>query len=163
EAERLDPRSVSSKRRLGFGFLALHRYAEAEDALDRGLALQPRNFTLLLYRALTALSQGELDAARARLGSLAGDPAEPALVAFAANWDLVWALSAEQRATLRTLPEAAFDGDRGLWALSLAQAAALAGDADAERRFGELAVDAVTAQLSTAPGDPRRQVALGLA
>ena len=61
------------------------------------------------------------------------------------------------------LPAEAFDDDRGLWALCLAQAYALKGDTDNVRTYAEEARKAFEEQLRAAPNDAQRHVVFGLA
>ena len=77
-----------------------------------------------------------------------------ALVAYLAfYWDLVWVLDEEQRELLLRLTPSAFDDDRGAWALCLAQAYALKGDAANVRTYAEEARKAFEEQLRAAPED----------
>src|SRR5207245_184870 len=55
QAERLDPRSVETLRRLGEALVRLRRYAEAREAFNRDLALAPANLTLIEDKAMTYL------------------------------------------------------------------------------------------------------------
>ena len=77
-----------------------------------------------------------------------------ALVAYLATyWDLVWVLDEEQRELLLRLTPSAFDDDRGTWALCLAQAYALKGDAANVHAYAEEARKAFEEQLRAAPDD----------
>jgi tetratricopeptide (TPR) repeat protein len=164
QAKRIDPRSVFLSARLGVVLLYLRRYAEAREALDQGLSLTPANLSLILYKTMSFLAEGNLEAARA---AIAATPREipPAIrVAFFASYnDLVWALDDEERALLVTLPPAAFDGDEGVWALCLAQSYALNGDTAKVRTYADEARKAFEEQLRLAPEDAQRHAILGLA
>ena len=140
----------------------MRRYPEAREALDRGLSLAPANLPLIESKAMVFLSNGDLAGARA---VLAAAPVEPTvLVAFVAGyWDLAWVLDEKQRDILLRLTPTAFDDDRGNWALCLAQAAALKGDAASARRYAGQARKGFEEQLRAAPQDAQRYILLGVA
>ena len=164
QAERLDPRDVSIKDRLGFTLLGLRRYPEAREALDRGLALAPANLSLIESKAMTFLAQGDLAGARAVLEAAPAEVEPAVLVAFLATYsDLVWLIDEPQRELLLTLTPAAFDNDPGVRAIVLAQAYALKGDAENVRIQAEEARRVVAKQLREGSEDPGRHAVLGLA
>ena len=112
EAQRLDPRSVTSLRRLGFATLRLRRISESRRAYDRGLALAPTNLALLNQKAMTYLAEGDLAGARAVLKGAPKEVDPTALVAFVANFaDLAWVLDEAQRDLLLRLTPSAFDDE----------------------------------------------------
>ena len=164
QAERLDPRSVGTRRNLGGALLRLRRYPEARETLDRGLALAPANLGMIEDKAMTFLGEGDLAGARAVLKAAPSQVEPTALVAYLANYfDLVWVLDEEQRELLLRLTPSAFDDDRGTWASCLLQAYALKGDAANVRTYAEEARKAVEEQLRAAPNDAARHAVLGLA
>ncbi len=164
QAERLDPRSVNNPSALGGALLYLRRYAEARDALDRGLALAPASLAMIEYKAMTFLGEGDLAGARAVFKAAASQVEPAALVAYAvSHYDVAWALDDEQRGVLLRLTPSAFDGDTGSWALTIAQAYALEGDAANVRVHAEQARKALEEQLRSAPEDPSLHVGLGFA
>jgi len=164
QAERLDPRSGETTRRLGEALLRLRRYPESREALDRGLALAPATLNLIGYKAMTYLGEGDLADARAVLKAAPKDVEPTVLVAYLAiYYDLVWVLDEEQRALLLRLTPSAFDDDRGTWAVCLVQAYAFKGDAANVRTYAEEARKALEEQLRAAPNDAQRHVILGLA
>ena len=113
---------------------------------------------------MTYLGEGDLAGARAVLKAAPKEVEPTALVAYLATTeDLVWVLDEEQRELLLRLTPSAFDDDRGAWALCLAQAYALKGDAANVRTYAEEARKAFEEQLRAAPDDARRHVCLGLA
>src|SRR5262249_2316282 len=129
QAERLDPRSVRTIRFLTEVLLRLRRYPEARAECDRGLALAPSNLVLIERKAMTFLGEGDLAGARAVLIATARAVEPTALVVFLASYeDLVWVLDEGQRELLLRLTASAFDEDKGVWGLCLAQAYALKGD-----------------------------------
>ena len=85
-AASLEPRSDDAESNLGGIYLALRRPAEAEAHLDRALALNSRNVFALHNRALLALREGDLPAARAfNRRELAAAPDDPAAQRLAAR------------------------------------------------------------------------------
>jgi tetratricopeptide (TPR) repeat protein len=90
------------------------------------------------------------------------DPA--ALVSYlAAYWDLVWVLEDEHRELLVRLTPSAFDEDTAAWALCLAQAYALEGDAVNVSTYAERARQAFAQRLTAKPGDAAPHIGLALA
>jgi TolB-like protein/Flp pilus assembly protein TadD len=164
EAEKLDPRSVRTKRTLGFVLLYLRRYGDAREACDRGLAIAPANLALLEWKAMTCLAEGDLPGARNVLRSAPPEVEPTALVAFFATYqDLVWLLTKEQQDLLLRLTPTAFDENRGAWGLHLAQASALRGDAAKVRLCAEEARKAYEQRLRDAPENAQQHALLGVA
>jgi TolB-like protein/Flp pilus assembly protein TadD len=163
-AERLDPRLTLIKKLLGSTLNYLRRYSEARQVLDRGLALAPTDLDLIEFKAMTFLAQGDLAGARAVLKATPREVTSAALVAYMANYgDLVWLLDEELRDLLLRLTPSAFDGDRGVWSLCLAEAYAIRGDSAGVRTHAEEARKALEEQLRAAPQDAQRHASLGLA
>ena len=163
EAQRLDPRSVTSFRRLGMATLRLHRHAESRKALDRGLAIAPTNLALLHHKAMTYLAEGNLAGAREVLRSAPKEVDPTAFVAFMAIFaDLAWVLDEAQRDLLLRLTPSAFDDDRGTWAHCLAQASALKRDEPNVRKYAEIARAEIEQQLEGVPQEAQRRAALGI-
>ncbi len=163
KAERLDPRSVVTRLQHAGGLLRLRRYVEARETIDVGLALSPGHLGLIESKAMTFLGEGDLERARAVIKSVSSEVEPTALVAYVAEkWDLVWLLD-EQRELLLRLTPTAFDDDRGAWAICLAQAYALKGDAANVRAHAEEARTAFAEQLRATPHDAQLHVLLGLA
>jgi tetratricopeptide (TPR) repeat protein len=164
QAELLDPRSVNNPRALSDALIRLRRYPETREASDRGLALAPANFDLIENKTMTFLGEGDLAGARAVLKAAPKEVEPTALVAYLAQYnDLVWVFDEQQRELLLRLTPSAFDDDRGTWALCLAQAYALNGDAPNVHTYAEEARKAIEEQLRVAPADAQRHVVLGLA
>ncbi len=163
QTERLDPRSLSNLVALSDALLLLRRYAECVEICDRGLAIAPGHLNLTQNKAMTFLGKGDLAGAKAVLKA-APKEVEPALVAYLAEYyDLAWVLDESQRDLLLRLPPSAFDDDQGVWALRLAQAYAMKGDAANVRTHAEEARKAFEEQLRATPDDARRHGGLGLA
>jgi serine/threonine protein kinase/tetratricopeptide (TPR) repeat protein len=138
QAERLDPRSPWIKVYLAGALLRLHRDREAREVLDQGLDLAPDNLELLGFKAMWHLARGDLEGARAVFKSAPPEVEPTTLVAFTGRfWDLIWVLDEPQRELLLRLTPGAFDDDRSMWGLSLAQACALKGDPESARTFAD--------------------------
>jgi TolB-like protein/Flp pilus assembly protein TadD len=164
QAERLDPRSVNNPSALAGAFLFTRRYREARNACDRGLALAPASLTLIEYKAMTFLGEGDLAGARAVFGAAPGEVEPAALVAYLANtYDIVWALDDAQKELLLRLTPAAFDDDPGGLALSQAWLYALKADTPNVRTHADNARKAFEEQVRAAPEDPSLHLNLALA
>ena len=164
QAANVDPRSVVNLTALGYALQRLRRYPEAREFYERGLALAPANLSLIGETAMTFLGEGNLAGARAVLNAVPREVGSIALVAYIATAnDLVWVLDEQQRELLLRLTPSAFDDDRGTWARSLSQAAALERDAANVRVYAEEARQAFEEQLRAAPDNAHRHVVLGLA
>jgi len=164
QAERLDPRSVTTRMGHASGLLRLRRYVEARETIDGGLALAPDHLGLIESKAMTFLGEGDLERGRAVIESAPAEVEPIALVAFVADkWDLVWLLDNEQRELLLRLTPTAFDDDKASWGLSLLQADALKGDPVNLRAHAEETRKAVEEQLRAKPDDAQRHILLGIA
>ena len=162
-AREQDPRSYGVANVLGATLLRLRRTGEARETIDRGLVLAPAQLNLIRLKAMTFLQGGDLAGARAVLAAAPKEVEPTALmVGFATGDDLHWVLDEAQRDVLLRLTPGAFNGDRGVWGLTLAQAWALRGDQAKVREYAEEARKAFTAPGSeTRGGEP--DVYLGLA
>jgi len=125
QAERLDPRSVNNPSALGGALLYLRRYAEARGELDRGLALAPASLTMIEYKAMTFLGEGDLAGARAVFKAAASQGEPEALAA---------GVGPSGAYVQPTLPDAAHA------MASIATAASAAALAACEWYFGKLVV-----------------------
>ena len=161
QAERLDPRSIPQRLRLGQALFHLRRYAEAREALDRGLDLAPANLTLISQKAMTFLGEGDLPGARNVIASAPKEVEPASLVAYFGSLDLVWVLDEPQREVLLRLTPSAFSDDRAAWALALLQASEK--DAQKRRKYAGEAVKALEEHVRAAPDDALRRAALGVA
>ena len=163
DAARLDPRSATAVRRWGIVLLSLRRYPEAHEVFDRALALTPSNIFVNELKLITYLGQGDLASARSFLQSALKHVDPATFVAFTAqNQDLFWLFDTKQTDVLLRLTPDAFDGDRGIWGLCLAQAYALKGDSANVRTYAEEARKAYEEQVRQTPNDAQRHVELGL-
>ncbi|HEY7635344.1 MAG TPA: protein kinase [Gemmatimonadales bacterium] len=164
EAQALDPRSINTARRLARTLLWMRRYPEAMRATDQGLALAPDNLELFENKAMIHLAQGDLEGARAVVRSIPKEIEPTVLLPYLANfWDLAWVLDKKQRGVLVGLPLSAFDDDRGVHGLVLAQAYALDGDQVRSRAFGDSGAVAFAEQLRPTPDNAQLHALRGLA
>ena len=85
-------------------------------------------------------------------------------MAYVATYgDLVWVLDESQRKLLLRLTPSAFDDDRAIWGISLAQACALNGDSAGVHSYADEARKAFEQHVSAAPRSPQSHALLGLA
>ncbi|MBL6752568.1 MAG: tetratricopeptide repeat protein, partial [Nevskia sp.] len=77
QASLLDPRNTALLTQLGGYYLALRRFAQAEGAYDRALAVAPGDAEVIAGKAGVLQSAGDLDGADLLLEPLPFDPAEP--------------------------------------------------------------------------------------
>jgi serine/threonine protein kinase/tetratricopeptide (TPR) repeat protein len=163
-ASALDPRSARVAAQRAVRLLWLRRYPEAQVASDRALSLAPTDIGIIEDRAMVPLAQGDLAGARAVLHAVPHEVDPAKLVVVVAHfWDLVWVLDDQQQRLLLGLGPDAFNNDRGIWGLVLAQAHALRGDPARTRVYAESARIAFEEQLKDTPDDAQRHVLLGLA
>jgi TolB-like protein/Flp pilus assembly protein TadD len=163
-AQALDPRSGNIAWRLATELLWMRRYPEALEAVQRGLAVAPNNLDLLEIRAMTSLAQGDLAGARAFVRQVPAGVEPTAFVAyFGTYWDLYWVLDDPQQQLLLRLTPSAFDNDRAIWGLVLAQTYAHRGDPAHARAYADSARAAIEQHLQATPDDPSQLINLGLA
>jgi TolB-like protein/tetratricopeptide (TPR) repeat protein len=158
----LDPRSVASWGSLASVLINLHRAAEAEQAIARGLELDPANFRLLQLELIGLLQRGDLAGARRALATLPPDIDQAGLVAYLATYnDMYWVLTAAQQALLLTLPPSAFDNDKATWAAVRMQTYWLRGEHATARAYADSARTAY--ESWNAPDDPQFHQLYGVA
>ena len=163
QAARLDPQSSAAADRLAFAELRLRRYAAAQTAGDRAVALQPDNVSVREDRAMVSLAQGDLAGARIVLHAAPATVDPSTLAAYVAEyWDLGWVLDSAQERTLLGLTPAAFDDSREDWATVLAEQYGLRGDRARSRAFADSASVAYEGALKVAPADAGLHVEYGL-
>ena len=159
----LDPRSVTTARRLAFTLVWLRRYPEALAASDQALALGPSHLQARSTRAMIYLAQGDLEQARRVVRQTPPDIQPTVLVAYTANyWDLYWLLDDAQQDLLLRLRPSAFDDDRGSWGVVMAETYALRGDAARSRIYADSGRTGFEQQLRDNPKDAQRHVLLGV-
>ena len=163
-AERLDPRSVLTKRRLALACLLLRRHREALETIEHGRKIAPSSLVLVELKVVALLALGDAAGARAALDSVPPSVSADRLLAHLSGYqDLGWLFDERRLRLLLELPAAAFDGDRGTWGLRLSRASARAGDAARARTLADEARKAFEEQLRASPDDPERLASLGLA
>jgi serine/threonine-protein kinase len=163
-ARRLDPRSVITAGQLAIGLLLARRYPEAIAATERALALAPSNLDLIENRVMIALAQGSVAEARRIITAVPTEVDPTALtVQFAWSWDLYWILNETQQERLVQLQPDAFDGNRSVWAIVLAQTFWLQHDPSRARAYADSARVGLEAQVHDNPDEPQSHVLLGLA
>jgi TolB-like protein/Tfp pilus assembly protein PilF len=161
-ARELDPRSWEGEGWLGTILLSLRRTAEAREAFDRGLVLAPANLNLIRLKATTFLQEGDLAGARTVIATAPKEVEPVALVALVAS-SHDWVLDDAQRNVLLRLTPAAFDGDRAIWGIVLAQAYARRADQAKAREYAEEARKGFAADVAEYPQEGYRHAHLGLA
>jgi TolB-like protein/Tfp pilus assembly protein PilF len=164
QAARLDPRSGTTADQLGQLLSYARRHPEAERTLDHALQLLPTNLAVRADRAMVALAQGDLAHAQAIINAAPKEVDPTALVAFVANYmDLMWVLDdAQQRLLLRLTPSA-FDDDRAIWGIVLAQTYSLQGNMAKARVYADSSRLEQQQQLRAFPQDAQGHTFLGLA
>jgi TolB-like protein/tRNA A-37 threonylcarbamoyl transferase component Bud32 len=164
EAQVLDPRSVETATRAVHALFDLHRYPEALQTADRGLALAPASLGLIHAKLEVYLAQGDLPGGREVLRAVPREVDPAALVAFIASWDdLYWVLDDEQQRLLLRLSPAPFGDDRAAWAFALAETHMLRGDTALARAYADSSRLVLEARLQDVPQDAVTHAWLGLA
>jgi serine/threonine-protein kinase len=164
EALTLDPRSISTTRRLAFTLLYLRRYPEALATADRVLALDPRVPVSYQIKAMVFLAEGDLPGARGVLEVAQRDVEPTALAASTAQYfDLFWVLNDAQQQLVLRLSPGPFGDSRLAWGLALAGTWALRGDAARARAYADSARVDGESQVREAPDDGQLHVLLGTA
>ena len=169
QIEQLDPRSARWGLELGNTYFFLRRYAEAVQALDRGLRLNPGSLELLSVKSLVLLaSDGSTARARqlfegvspaADLRELAGPPSVP----VAARWAVLGLLSDSQQARLRAMPLDSVTTDSAAFYLWRAALLSLRHERQNERPYYDSAARVLEWHTQDLPGDWNFHSRLGLA
>jgi tetratricopeptide (TPR) repeat protein len=155
----IDPRSAVISRRLGYAFMVLHRFPEAEVAFERGLTLAPGNLSILQNRALAALGQGEVEAVRRLADHPERGVSRDRMLANLSQFEeLYWALTDEQQRRVLELGPELFDDDRAAWALVRAHLYWLRGDKARARAWADTAHVAFEIHAREEPEDAQRQM-----
>ncbi len=162
-AAALDPRSALVARRHSYVLLMLRRYAEADAANDRAVALAPADMAIFHQKVMTAVAQGDLSEARRRLRAAPPGMDSTELITYFANFeDLWWLLDDAQQRRLLMLGPQAFDSDTGAWGLVLAQVYHSRGDTRRARLYADSAALGFRSHVREAPRDGQLHVLLGL-
>ncbi len=159
QAERLDPRDGRAAYSIGLVEFFRRDYPAAQVELDRAMSLLPRNVDYVEVRAMVALAQGDLAGARGIIRAAFARIDTTAVVTFLATYnDLGWVLDSVEERMLLGLGPAAFDNDRGLQAIVLAQQYWFRGDTRRARAYGDTARAAFEATLKRTPNDAQQHV-----
>jgi len=160
-ARRLDPRIPPTA--LDRTLIRLRRYPEALEVGRAALAVAPLDLQVIEFQAEVHLAQGDLEGARAVIRDAPATLAQPAIVAYFANYDdLMWVLDEPQQQLLLRLTPSAFDNDRPTWAGVLAQTYALRGDKARARAYADTSRQGTEQELRAAPDDAQLHMFLGL-
>ena len=163
-AAQLDPRSVMVLAALSWSRLHQRQFGEALEANRRALALDSTNVVMLQLRALIYAGQGQLEAARSSLANVPPNVDQTDLVALVAGWGgYTWLLDDDQRAILFRLRPAAFNNDRGLWALTISAQYWFQGDTALARAYADTALTPLASKVQAHPQEPIARVLHGLA
>jgi serine/threonine-protein kinase len=160
----LDPRSAIIARQLADVLTMLRRYAPADSAADRALALAPTNVANAWQKVVVTLAQGRPDSARAVIRAAARQVDPGALFVYLANYqDLYWVLDDQAQRQVLALPLSAFDNDPATWAMIRTHLYYLRGDRARTAVYADSARIAFTEQSRAAPEDAQRHSLLGVA
>ncbi len=160
----LDPRNLSTATGLGDALFWLRRYDEAMARVDAALAIDPARLDPLQTKAMIHIARGDLEGARRIFSEPPQGVDLPGFVAYMGlYWDTYFALSDAQRALLKRLTPAAFDGDAGLWGLTLAGVYEMEKDPRRAAAYADSARIAFEQQLTASPDDAQRRVVHGVA
>jgi eukaryotic-like serine/threonine-protein kinase len=162
-ATQLDPLNTGTAMDLGWQYLYLRRYADARRVLDRVLVAAPGRWDAMQFRAKVDLAQGDLAGARAIIRTVSSVADTAALVVFLAESHIAWVLDSAQERVLRGLGPSAFDNDRGIWGLVIAQEYALRGEQLRARAYADSARQAYEAHLRVTPNDANLHAQHGVA
>jgi eukaryotic-like serine/threonine-protein kinase len=165
QAAALDPRDVTTARRLTSTYQWLRRYPEAAIAGDHLIALAPDIPQTIEVRAMVYLGVGDLASAQRLVHDAPPSVDRAQLGAFFSNfWDVFWVLDdPTQRAVLALGPDAF--GGRAAWGTVGAEIAWMRHDTVDARRRAEAARVAFEQILRATPqdGQSRAELALSLA
>ncbi|MBA3496616.1 MAG: protein kinase [Gemmatimonadales bacterium] len=163
-AAQLDPRSVMVLAALSWSRLHQRQFDEALEANQRALALDSTNVVMLQLRALIYAGQGQLEAARASLTNVPPNGDQTDLVALVAGWGgYTWLLDDDQQAILFRLRPAAFNNDRGQWALTISAQYWFQGDSALARAYADTALAPLASKVQAHPQEPIARILHGLA
>jgi tetratricopeptide (TPR) repeat protein len=148
---------------LGYVQLLRGSYRDARIALDHAGALDPTDLDVVEDEVLLRLVRGDLPGARSVLRAVPPSVDRNTLVAFMATYgDMAWVLDSSDVERLLRLRPADFDGDRGSWALALAEVYGWRGDTHRSRAYADSARVGWEAQIASAPTDGQRHALLGV-
>jgi serine/threonine-protein kinase len=163
-AREIDPRSYIVLYNLSRVYLSLGRAVDAEAAAATALLVRPGDVNAIQWLALSRVTQGNLEGARAGIRSAieSGVPAPSIAAQFAGFQETSWILEDRERQLVFRLTPSAFDNDRAFWGQSLATAYWQRGDTVRARAYADSALAPSGVQAEAAPRDAQLQVLYGL-
>ncbi|HWZ59558.1 MAG TPA: protein kinase, partial [Gemmatimonadaceae bacterium] len=162
-ATRINPRDDNARGDLGLAQLYVRHYDDARWSLDRALTFNPANLTVIEWRVLVSLANGNLaDARRVTREALAHVDTTTLVAYLASVRDMGWVLDTTQQRALRRLSPAAFDNDRATWGLALAESYAVGSDSARARAYADSACAAYRTLLRATPDDPELHAHYGV-
>jgi serine/threonine-protein kinase len=159
----IDPRSLQTQRLLGGLLVLAGRMDEAQEPLERALALAPGDLSITNLYVMAALSAGDLETARRRLNAAQPPVGRERLLAnTATSGDFYWVLDAAQQDTVLKLGLDDFADDAAGRALVFAQILHARGDSAGARRWAREAGREFQ-QLTSQTVDPQVPALAGFA
>jgi eukaryotic-like serine/threonine-protein kinase len=158
-----DPRAANLHRRIGYAYMVLRRYPEAQAALDRAMKLGPGSVTVQHALALLGLMQGETEPTRRVAAAPKGVTGDQMIAYLSQFEELYWALDERQQDRLLELGPALFDNNRAPWALVRANLYWSRGDKARARVWADTSRQEFERHLRVTPDDPQPLVAYGTA
>ena len=164
-ARELDPRSYGTLYSLSQVYNFLGRASDGEATAAAALLVRPGDLNAIQWLAISRVSQGKMDEARAGIRSAieSGVPAPSIAAHFAGFQETSWILDDRERQLVFRLTPSAFDDDRAFWGQSLAMAYWQRGDPARARAYADSALVPSKSQAEGAPNDAQLQVLYGLA
>ncbi|MGH7535183.1 MAG: tetratricopeptide repeat protein, partial [Gemmatimonadales bacterium] len=164
QAQALDPRAAFAIRQRAITLVWLGRYTEAQAVLDQGLALDSTHLSLVLWKTIVLLGQGDLAGARAFLRTVPKEVDPTVLAAYLGRYsDLFWVLDEEHQSLLLRLTPGPFNDDRAIWGLTLAATHHLRGDTVRAHAYADSARLAFEALVEASPDNAQLRSLLGTA
>jgi TolB-like protein len=163
QAARLDPRSMRPLNSTMRVALRTRDIAAARTAGDRAEALDPTNVSVLPFRIMAELAEGNLAGARTVIArTLRNIPAERLAAHLGQFYELGWTLPPELERVLLGLDVAAFDGNHANRAIVFALQYHWRGDQAMAQVWADSAAKLYDASLRRAPNDTQIRLFLGM-
>ena len=163
-AREIDPRSYITLYTLSQVYNYLGRASDGEATAAAALLVRPGDLNAIQWLAISRVSQGKMDEARAGIRSAieAGVPAPSIAAHFAGFQETSWILDDRERQLVFRLTPSAFDNDRAFWGQSLGMAYWQRGEPARARAYADSALAPSKSQADAAPKDAQLQVLYGL-
>ncbi len=164
-AREIDPRSYITLFSLSQVYNYLGRASDGEATAAAALLVRPGDLNAIQWLAISRVSQGKMDEARAGIRSAieSGVPAPSIAAHFAGFQETSWMLDDRERQLVFRLTPSAFDDDRAFWGQSLGMAYWQHGEPARARAYADSALAPSKSQAEGAPQDAQLQVLYGLA